>query len=634
MSISDQSLEEIKARIEIEEVVSDFLSLKRKGQNLWACCPFHDEKTPSFSVSPAKGIFKCFGCGKAGDAIEFVKEIEGLDYLEAMKFLGKKYGVELEEEPPTPEDLARQSQRESLFIVLNFAKEYFQKLLWEHEQGRAIGLSYFKERGYPEKVIKIFELGYSLEAWDALRKAALEQGYQQKLLVEAGLVVEKEEKAYDRFRGRVIFPIHNITGKVIAFGARTLNSQKGPKYLNSPETDVYQKSKVLYGLYQGRTAIRQEDNCYLVEGYTDVISMHLSGVPNVVASSGTSLTEDQIKLIKRYTNNITVLFDGDTAGIKASLRGIDMILSSGANVRVVEFPQGEDPDSYATKLGTTEFKDFLNYQVADFITYKTQLFLREAHDDPFKRVQTIKEVVLSISKIPDPLQRAVYMKKCSGLLDIDESLLIGELNKLQLKTSRQGVPPPTLRTEDLTELTKERISRNPNDAITHQESESIRLLLNYGNSKLDDDMFLHQYFFQELADVEFKTPKYQTILELLHTCVKEQGRVDAQILLERSQGAVKLEIINLLSDKYEISSQWMDKFQIYVPQEKEILSDVAYSNLLRLKYRVIKKLIDENRAELKQVEAQDQQQKLLQVDFELKKSRNELAKLLGIVVSD
>ncbi len=634
MSISDQSLEEIKARIEIEEVVSDFLSLKRKGQNLWACCPFHDEKTPSFSVSPAKGIFKCFGCGKAGDAIEFVKEIEGLDYLEAMKFLGKKYGVELEEEPPTPEDLARQSQRESLFIVLNFAKEYFQKLLWEHEQGRAIGLSYFKERGYPEKVIKIFELGYSLEAWDALRKAALEQGYQQKLLVEAGLVVEKEEKAYDRFRGRVIFPIHNITGKVIAFGARTLHSQKGPKYLNSPETDVYQKSKVLYGLHQGRTAIRQEDNCYLVEGYTDVISMHLSGVPNVVASSGTSLTEDQIKLIKRYTNNITVLFDGDTAGIKASLRGIDMILSSGANVRVVEFPQGEDPDSYATKLGTTEFKDFLHYQVADFITYKTQLFLREAHDDPFKRVQTIKEVVLSISKIPDPLQRAVYMKKCSGLLDIDESLLIGELNKLQLKTSRQGAPPPALQTEDLTELTKERISRNPNDAITHQESESIRLLLNYGNSKLDDDMFLHQYFFQELADVKFKTPKYQTILELLRTCIIEQGRVDAQILLERSQGAVKLEIINLLSDKYEISSQWMDKFQIYVPQEKEILSDVAYSNLLRLKYRVVKKLIDENRAELKQVEAQDQQQKLLQVDFELKKSRNELAKLLGIVVSD
>ena len=634
MSISQSSLEEIKARIEIEEVVSDFLSLKRKGQNLWACCPFHDEKTPSFSVSPSKGIFKCFGCGKAGDAIEFVKEIEGLDYLEAMKFLGKKYGIELEEAPPTPEDIARQSHRDSLFIVLNFAKEYYQKTLWENEKGRSIGLSYFKERGYPEKVIRNFELGYSLQDWDGLRKQALSQGYQEQMLIEAGLVVEKEDKVYDRFRGRVIFPIHNITGKVIAFGARTL-TQKGPKYLNSPETDVYQKSKVLYGLHQARTAIRQEDNCYLVEGYTDVISLHLSGIPNVVASSGTSLTEDQIKLIKRYTNNITVLFDGDAAGIKAALRGIDMILSSGANVRVVEFPPGEDPDSYASKLGSSEFQKFLQQRVTDFITYKTQLFLQEAQDDPIKRVQTIKEVVQSISKIPDALQRAIYLKKCSGLLEIDESLLIGELNKLQLKTSRySGQEPPPLNPQDIEVVTTERLSRNPSDAITHQERESIRLLLNYGNSMLDEEQALHQYFFQELADLEFKTPSYQTIMDLLKSCIESQGRVDAQTLLENARGPIKLEIINLLSEKYEISSYWMDKFQIYVPQEQEILSDVAYSNLLRLKYRVIKKLIDENREELKQVKALDQEQKLLQVDLELKKSRNELAKLLGIVVSD
>ncbi len=633
MAISNSIIDEIKARIEIEEVVSDFVSLKRKGQNLWACCPFHDEKTPSFSVAPAKGIFKCFGCGKAGDAIEFVKEIEGLDYIEAIKFLGKKYGIEVEEEEATPEEIAQQSQRDSLFIVLNYAKEYFHQQLFEHQDGRSIGLTYFKERGYHESVIKSFELGYSLNQWDDFYQQALKKGYAEELLIKAGLVVEKDDKKYDRFRGRVIFPIHNITGKVIAFGARTLTS-KGPKYLNSPETEVYQKSKVLYGLHQARTAIRQQDNCYLVEGYTDVISLHLSGVPNVVSSSGTSLTEDQIKLIKRYTNNITVLFDGDAAGIKASLRGIDMVLSSGANVRVVEFPQGEDPDSYARKLGSSQFQEFLNNESLDFITFKTQLFQKEAADDPIKKVHTIKEVVQSISKIPDALQRAIYLKRCSELLEIDESLLVNELNKLRLQSSRKSDQAPDLQVEDLIEPINERVARSAQDAITHQERESVRLLLNYGNANLDDQLHLHQYFFQELSDVEFKSPLYQSILDLIKTCVDNEGRVDAQTLLESSSGKIKLEIINLISEKYDISSLWMDKYQIYVPREKEILSDVAYSNLLRLKYRVIKKLIADNSEELRQAQAEEEEMKLLKVDLELKKSRNELAKLLGIVVSD
>lgn len=634
LSINQTSIEEIKARIDIEEVVSDFLSLKRKGQNLWACCPFHDEKTPSFSISPAKGIFKCFGCGKAGDAIEFVKEIEGLDYIQTMKFLGHKYGIELEDEAPTPEDIARQSQRESLFIVLNFARDYFHDLLWNHPEGKAIGLSYFKERGYHEQVIRDFELGFSLDQWNAFSQEALKKGYSEQLLVDAGLVVEKGEKTYDRFRGRVIFPIHNITGKVIAFGARTLKSQQGPKYLNSPESDIYQKGKVLYGLHQGRNAIRQHDNCYLVEGYTDVISLHLSGIPNVVASSGTSLTEDQIKLIKRYTNNITVLFDGDTAGIKAALRGIDMILASGANVRVVEFPDKEDPDSYARKLGSSEFQSYLKNEVRDFITYKTQLFLGEAADDPIKKVQTIKEVVVSISKIPDALQRAIYLKRCSELMEIDEALLISELNKLKIKASRNAGQPPPLQEEDLALLAPEKKAGNPQDAVSHQERESIRLLLNYGNSKLDEDICLHQYFFQELADVEFKTPQYQHILNLIRKELQRSGKVDPKSLLEVTQGDMKVEIIDLMTEKYEISHQWMDKYRIYVPQEKERLSDVAYSNLLRLKYRVIKKLIADNREELRQAEVQEQEQRLLQVDLELKKSRNEIAKLLGIVISD
>ena len=630
MSINQRAIEEIKTRIEIEEVVSDFVSLKRKGQNLWACCPFHDEKTPSFSVAPNKGIYKCFGCGKAGDAIEFIKEIEGLNYLQAMKYLGKKYGIQLEEEEETPEELKRQSLRESLFIVLGFAKQYFHDLLFKHPEGQTIGLSYFRERGYNEQIIKDFELGYSLESWDGLLKEAVDKGYKKETLAAAGLIIEKDNKSYDRFRGRVIFPIHNITGKVIGFGARTLKSDKGAKYINSPETEVYQKSKVLYGLHQGRNAIRQNDLCYLVEGYTDVLSLHLSGIPNVVSSSGTSLTDDQIKLIKRYTNNITVLFDGDSAGIKAALRGIDMILTSGANVRIVEFPEGEDPDSYARKLGTDEFQKYLSTHSTDFISYKTQLFLKEAADDPIARAATIKEVVISISKIPDALQRAVYIKQCSEQLDVDEFLLIGELNKIQLKSSggyNEVHPPP------VTDFLPVEKPRNLPDAIARQERESIRLLLNYGDRKLDEETSLHQYFFSELEEVEFKTSSYQQILTLIKSDLDDHGMLDVQRLMQQVSGDIKTEIIDMLTERYEVSNQWMDKFRIYVPTEEEILADVAYSNLLRLKYRVIKKLIAENREELRTAQP-EQHQNLLQVDVGLKKSRNELAKLLGIIVSD
>ncbi len=630
MSISNTSLDEIKSRIDIEDVISDFVSLKRKGQNLWACCPFHDEKTPSFSVSPAKGIYKCFGCGKAGDAIEFIKEIEGLNYIEAMRYLAKKYGITLEEEE-TPELLAQQSLRESLFIVLGFARDYFHRLLLKETEGRSIGLSYFKERGYNEQVIKDFELGYSLDRWDGLLNEARENGFDIDTVEKAGLIIRKDGKTYDRFRGRVIFPIHNITGKVIAFGARTLKADKGAKYINSPETEVYQKSKVLYGLHQARHAIRQQDNCYLVEGYTDVISLHLSGVANVVASSGTSLTDQQINLIRRYTNNITVLFDGDAAGIKASLRGIDMILASGAHVRVVEFPQGEDPDSYSRKLGTDQFKSFLDSKHTDFITYKTQLFLSEASDDPIKRVETIKEVVRSIGKIPDALQRAVYIKQSSGQLEVDESLLIRELNKVQLQSSG-GYQPPQNTVADILPEPKPRTAELP-DTIARQERESIRLLLNYGDHVLEDGTRLHHYFFDELQEVVFKNDIYREILGLLKTELDDDGAVDTGRLLDKVSGKVKTEMIDLLSEQYEISNLWMDRFSIHVPTEKEILSEVVFSNLLRLKYRVVKQLIAENREELKMA-GPEQQQQLLKVDVELKNSRNELARQLGIIVSD
>ncbi|MGB3466484.1 MAG: DNA primase, partial [Cyclobacteriaceae bacterium] len=394
--IDQITINEIKSRMDIVDVVGDFVSLKKSGQNYKALSPFNNEKTPSFYVVPSKGIFKDFSSGKGGDAITFIMEVDGSSYVEALKYLAKKYGVEIKEQERSDEYLEAQSERESLYIVLNFAKDHYQELLWENEEGRSVGLSYFRERGFSDETIKDFDLGYSLNQWDGLIKAADEKGYKQEYLEKSGLKIVKENKAYDRFRGRVIFPIHNITGKVVAFGARILvKDKKQPKYINSPETELYHKSHILYGIYQAKQAIRQADNCYLVEGYTDVISMHQAGVKNVVSSSGTALTDDQIKLIARYTQNITVLFDGDSAGIKAAMRGIDMILEGGLNVKAISFPEGEDPDSYAKQMSSSAFQGFLEDQSTDFITFKTNLYKRDTDSDPLKKAETIREIVNS-----------------------------------------------------------------------------------------------------------------------------------------------------------------------------------------------------------------------------------------------
>jgi DNA primase len=399
--IREDTIQEIKSQVDIVDVISDFVNLKKSGSNYKALSPFTNEKTPSFFVSPSKEIYKCFSSGKGGDALNFIMEIEGINYVEALQYLAKKYGIEVKETEETDEEILVHNERESLFIVLSYARDYFVKSLWEHPEGQSVGLSYFKERGFDDSTIKKFELGYSLESWDAFYQDALDQKYQEDTLEKAGLIVKKEGKIYDRFRGRVMFPIHNLTGKPIAFGARILTGEKNqPKYINSPETPVYHKSQILYGIYQGRQAIRQKDNCYLVEGYTDVISLHRVGVDNVVASSGTSLTDGQIKIIKRYTNNITVLFDGDEAGIKASLRGIDMILQSGLNVRAVMFPEGEDPDSYARKIGPAGFRDYLKDHTRDFISFKTGLFAREAQQDPITLKFPMGYNALSILKKP------------------------------------------------------------------------------------------------------------------------------------------------------------------------------------------------------------------------------------------
>ncbi|MEX2336788.1 MAG: DNA primase [Fulvivirga sp.] len=638
--INQATIQQVKDAMDIEEVVSDYVNLKRKGQNLWACCPFHDEKTPSFSVAPQKGIYKCFGCGKAGDAISFVEEHDGLNYIEAIRYLAQKYGIEVQEEEQSDEQIQQQNDRDSLFIVLNYAKDYFHDLLKAHEDGRSIALSYFRERGFTDKTIDKFELGYSLDEWDALTQTAVKNAYSEDVLEKAGLLIKKDDgKKYDRFRGRVIFPVHNVTGKVIAFGARTLKKDGKPKYLNSPETEVYHKSKILYGLFQAKQAIRQQDNCYLVEGYTDVISLHQSDIENVVASSGTSLTDDQIRLIKRFTDNITVLFDGDSAGLKAAMRGVDMILEAGLNVRVVVFPTGEDPDSYSRKLGTSEFKRYLTDNTRDLITFKAGLFAEEAARDPLKKAESIKEIVESIAKIPDPVKRAVYLKETARLLDIDESVLLSEMNKILISGRRKQDKDRAKEeagNEALGELIQdagEAKSLDQNKIITIQERESIRLLINYGYNEIEEEYRLYDYLFQQLDEIVFVTPIYREILSIFKKELAEGRVVDSQFFINNCSSEIKKEVVDLITERHEISPNWNEKFQIFVPHEYDILENVVFTNVLRLKFRVIQKLIMDNLAKMKEAKEEAVQERHFKIHGELKKSEIELAKALGIVVT-
>lgn len=634
--IARQTIQAVQDRADIEDVVSDYVTLKRKGsaKYLWACCPFHDEKSPSFTVTPDRGIYKCFGCGKSGDSISFVMEHDGLNYIEAIKHLAKKYGIEIEETARTDEQKAEQNERDSLYIVLNYAKDYFKAKLLESNEGQSVGLSYFRERGIDGKAIERFELGYSLNTWRGLLDDATKKAYNEQLLEKAGLIVKKEQKTYDRFRGRVMFPIHNVSGKVVAFGARTLKKDDKPKYLNSPESEVYHKSDILYGLYQGKSAIRQLDNCYLVEGYTDVIAMHRSDVENVVSSSGTSLTEGQIKLISRFSHNITVLFDGDPAGIRASLRGIDMILAAGMDVRVVLFPEGEDPDSYSKKLGTTAFKKYLEDHVKDFIGFKAGLFAEESAKDPLKRVEAIKEIVQSIAKIPDSIKRTVYLQETSALLGMDESALISELNKLLIRERKKEAPKAReeLPAEELIAETEQQPA-DSGELMRRQERESIRLLINYGLNDIEEEFKLCHYLLEELEEIAFVTPIYREIIQLFKQKLAEGEVIDGNYLIAHGSEHIKKEAIDLIAVRREISPNWQNKYNIVIPNETDLLENMAYGNIARLKFRAAQKLIAENMAKMKTTEDAEEQEKLLAIHGRLKSYEMELAKILGIVVS-
>lgn len=635
--ISRETIDDVKNKIDIIDVIGDFITLKRSGQNYKALSPFTNEKTASFYVVPAKGIFKDFSSGKGGDAITFVMEHEGLNYMEAIRYLAKKYGVDLKEEEATQEVLASQNTRDSLYIAMNYAKDYYKTSLFENEEGQSIGLSYFRERGFNDRIIEKFELGYTLKAWDHLTKKAVSDGFSEDILEKSGLLIKKEDgKKYDRFRGRVIFPVHNLSGKVIAFGARILTKEKDqPKYINSPETEIYHKSNVLYGLFQAKNAIRREDFCYLVEGYTDVISMHLSEVDNVVASSGTALTEEQIKLIRRFTENVTVLFDGDAAGIKAALRGIDLVLKGGLNVRVVLLPDGEDPDSFSKKLGSTAYKTFLKDQAKDFISFKIDLYASEASHDPIKKAEAIRDIVTSISIIPDPIKRSVYLQETAQLLKISEAVLLTEMNKIVIGERRkkdqerprgeEKIPAAVADVEPATSRL------DVTGMVQKQERESIRLLLNYAENDYDDQRLV-DFMLAELEDVQFTNPIYKEIYQAFRDGAARGDVVDTYYFMEHGSDAIKSAVAELTTSRYETSKHWSDKYHIYFPHEREVLNDMAYSNVLRLKFRMIQKLMEENLQQMKIANNEEDLEKYFTIHEQLKGAEKELASVLGIVV--
>lgn len=634
MSINQATIDEIKSRVDIIDVISDFVTLKRTGQHYKGKSPFSDEKTPSFIVFPRNQNFKDFSSGKQGDAISFIMEYDGLSYIEALKYLGKKYGVEIEEEEQTPEAIQKQNERESLFIILNYAKDFFKNTLFENDEGKSIGLSYFKERGFTDETIQKFELGYSLDQWNALENDAISKGYNPDLLEKAGLIIKKDESQYDRFRGRVIFPIHSVTGKAIAFGARILKNVKNqPKYLNSPETEVYSKSNVLYGLFQASRAIRHHENCYLVEGYTDVISLHQHGVENVVSSSGTSLTENQIKLIHRHTENITVLFDGDAAGIRASIRGIDMILQQGMNVKAVVFPDGEDPDSYSRKLGAMGFQEFLKEKAEDFIHFKTKLLLDGREKDPVKKAETITHIISSLAIIPDQVKRAVYMKETSNLLGLEEQLLYAELNKI-LITQRQEKQKaaykaqPDLILKEIEEVQEKEVF----DSVVIQEKEAIRILIKNGFYQIENEYNLVEHYLEELDPIEFTLPVYNEILTIFKEELKKGNVVDSSFFTNHENQKIRDVVLDLISERHELSENW-ERYKIYVPKEKDVLTNSVYSNILRYKFRKIKKLIDLNLKELKTETDLERQEELQKIYVELKNAEAAFSNPLGIVVS-
>jgi len=638
--ILKSTVDRIMEATDIVEVIGEFVSLKKRGANYVGLSPFANERTPSFTVSPVKGIFKDFSSGKGGSAVTFLMELEKFTYPEALKWLAKKYGIEVEETKEAPEDREAENRRESLMIVSGYAAKFFHESLLDTDEGRNIGLSYFKERGFSTETINKFELGYSPDQWEAFTGQALKEGYQPEFLIESGLSVKRDNgNLYDRYRGRVMFPIHSFTGRVIAFGGRTLKTDKNvPKYVNSPESEIYHKSSVLYGLYFAKKTIREEDNCYLVEGYADVISVHQAGIENVVASSGTSLTVEQIRLIGRLTKNITILYDGDAAGIKASLRGLDMILEEGLNVKVVLFPDGHDPDSYVRLVGTSAFKKHIEDNKKDFILYKTNLLLKEAGNDPIKKSEVIRDIVESIAKIPDSIKASVFIKECSHILQIDERALLSELNKMrQAKAKKDGErQQPRHEAEPPEDLWADTPVEEKREDEANQEKEIIRLLLLYGNKVIDWDgianTYIGPFMVAELNDVDFEHPACKSFVDIYSKEVENGVLPDEQFFIHYPDKDIVDLTVTLIATKYTLSDNWYEMHRITVPDETANMKATILGAIFHLKMHKVGKLLENLRKELQVAETPEEQDILLSQYMRMKKVEKSISDYLGSVI--
>lgn len=627
--ISQNTIQQIISRIDIIDVVGNFVKLKKRGVNYIGLCPFHNEKTPSFTVSPTKEIYKCFGCGKSGNTITFLMEHEKYSYAEALRWLAARYNIEIEETETSQEQLHKQQTAESLHIINNFAQNFFTNQLWHTEEGQLYGLEYLKQRGFEKNIINIFQLGYSSEALNAFVKTALQQQFSEDILLLSGLAVKRNNELIDTYRNRIIFPIHNLTGKVIGFGARVIGkAEKAPKYINTPENEIYVKSRILYGLYFARKAIDKQNECLLVEGYTDVISLFQAGVENVVASGGTSLTVEQIRLIKKYTQNLTIIYDGDEAGIQAALRGLDMALQEGLHVNMVLIPDGEDPDSFVKKTGAQQFTQFIQSSKKDFIVFQLEILLKQAGNDLYKKNEIVKQIARTISKMNRPedfIQQQEYIKQCAALLKIDEAGLTALVHTY--KREQQEKITSSLPNTSLPEEPSSLVIR-----VDETEKNILRLLLEYGLHIWDEEQTVAEYIFSELDGFHFENEELENLLELYRKQYYEGLQPNAKSLLYYSDELVRKWVTEITMFPYELSTRWPEKLD---GKEVSLQGDYKKDVFLSLKYfklKKIKKMFEQNQYDMEHTHSADEHVQLMQIHVQLKNIERQLTQDIGTVI--
>lgn len=635
--ITQQTIQQITNRIDIVEIVGEFVKLKKRGANYLGNCPFHNEKSPSFTVSPSKEIYKCFGCGKSGNAIGFVMEHEKYGYVEALKWIANRYNIEIEETETTPEVKLQQQAAESLYIINAFAQKHFSDNLFTTEEGKSAALSYLNHRGFREDIIRKFQLGYNLEAKDDLTNAIRQNQFNIDYAKKAGLVVERNEMLFDNYRGRIVFPVHNQSGKILGFGARIIKSnEKAPKYINTPENEIYVKSKILYGTYFARQAINKLDECLLVEGYTDVIGLHQAGIENVVASGGTSLTTDQLRLIRKYTNNLTIIYDGDSAGIKAALRGLDMALEEGLNVKLVLIPDDEDPDSYVKQLGAAPFREFIDANKKDFIIFQLEVMLGEAGNETAKRSAVVNQVAETLSrfyKAEDFTKQQDYVRQCASILKIDEGGLTTLVNKFKREKltkeehrqteQRQLIPESTNEADDTTLLFH-------NDEF--QERNLLRALLEYGLLQWDEQKTMAEHIFEEIEQYEIENQDLENLLKIYKDYYYKGLQPSSKNLLYIDNEKTRKLVVSLSVQQYELSPNWDSKMEGMNINNRDISRQDVTMSLNYFKLRKIKKMFDENQQDIEKAANFEDQMNLIKIHKILKDEEQKITSQLGTVI--